>query len=166
MKKIVLFFALFCLPQLFAQSAESVWSKFYFLEGEWKGGGGGTPGAGEGSFSFQFQLDRNIIVRKSLTIFPATQYSIEKTHEDLMIIYPDGKNGLEAIYFDDEGHRINYRVNFEGSDIVFTSDKKEDSPVFRLTYHAVGEKNVRITFEISTDGTNYKKYLEGDAVKN
>ena len=47
-----------------------------WLMGEWKGEGSGQPGQGEGTFSFSYDLNKNIIVRKSHSVFPATELPV------------------------------------------------------------------------------------------
>jgi hypothetical protein len=86
---------------LFGQQSKNPWEKWNLLIGEWVGEGGGQPGQGEGKFSFQTNLDGKILVRKSHTVFPASADSVEKTHDDLLIIYQgSGDSTQEAIYFE------------------------------------------------------------------
>lgn len=144
------------------QSAVS-WDKLIFLIGSWKGEGKGKPGEGEGRFTFNFDLDKRILVRKSHSEYPAAKDKPSIVHDDLLIIYPGSdKNQDRAIYFDNEGHVINYSVSIPGnSSVVFTSDKIESSPIFRLTYSMIDSNTVNTTFEISQDGEKYITYVEG-----
>ncbi len=77
--------------------------------GEWQGEGGGDPGQGTGTFTFAHDLDNTIIVRKNHSVYPATKNKPAFTHDDQMTIYQTG-NTTRAIYFDNEGHVINYNV--------------------------------------------------------
>src|SRR5512141_2649683 len=88
------------------------WERFDFLMGEWAGEGGGDPGQGQGqgSFSFAYDLDGRVIIRKNRTDFPASGGRPAARHEDLLIIYAWPGGHTRGIYFDNEGHVINYAV--------------------------------------------------------
>ena len=84
-----------------------------------------------------------------------------------MIIYPatDG-NTSKAIYFDNEGHVINYNVTFSEKAIVFQSEKIPDVPVFRLTYSLLENEIINTKFEMSQDGQNFMTYVEGKSKRS
>jgi hypothetical protein len=140
----------------------SMWDKWRFLIGEWKGEGEGTPGSGNGTFSFKLQLDKNILVRKSHSEFLAKNKKDILNHDDLMIIYTD-HTGIpsKAIYFDNEGHTINYSAVFFEKSVVLTSEKGARLPVFRITYTQFNNEEVDTQFEMSDDGVKFKMYVEG-----
>jgi len=141
------------------------WEKWTWLMGEWQGEGSGQPGQGGGTFEFAFDLDKNVIVRKSHSEYPATENTPETIHDDLMIIYVEGKSEPKAIYFDNEGHTINYSISFGANSIVMTSSKVENTPVFRLTYTLLDDNRINTAFEMSQDGQNFMTYLEGKSEK-
>jgi hypothetical protein len=142
------------------------WDEWNWLIGKWKGEGSGQPGAGGGTFSFFFDLDSNIIIRKSHSEYPATENKPETIHDDLMIVYPDiSGSPIKAIYFDNEGHTINYTISYMEQSIVLTSERIPDSPVFRLTYTSLDKKTVHTRFEISQDGEKFMTYIEGKSKK-
>jgi hypothetical protein len=149
----------------FGQS-DATWTKFNWLMGEWVGEGTGQPGQGNGTFSFKFDLDKKILVRKSHSIYPKTENKPEIIHDDLMVIYPDF-TGIPsiAIYFDNEGHTINYSVHCSEKSIIFTSNKIPNVPVFRLTYTMLDNKMVNTKFEMSRDGEKFNTYVEGKSKK-
>ena len=94
------------------------WDKWEWLKGEWTGEGSGQIGVSSGTFSFSLDLDKKILVRKSHTEFPATDKKAKEIHDDLMIVYSDNSgNPSKAIYFDNEGHTINYVVTFADKSI-------------------------------------------------
>ena len=128
----------------FAQR-NTTWAKWEWLIGEWQGEGTGKPGAGTGTFSFKPDLDEKILVRKSHSEYPATPGKPEVIHDDLMIIYSDySGTPSKAIYFDNEGHTINYLITYITDAIVMTSEKVTNAPVFRLTYSLLhDEKSTR-----------------------
>lgn len=164
--KLILTLALFgFLNAGFAQQKIN-WGKWNQLTGEWKGEGSGRPGQGDGTFSFTFGLDKNVIERRSHSEYPATQNKPLIVHDDLMIVYPDfGGNPTKAIYFDNEGHIIQYTITYADESIVLTSSKMPNVPVFRLTYTLLNSETVNTKFEISTDGEKFMTYIEGQSKK-
>ena len=138
------------------------WDKWSRLIGEWKGEGSGQPDQGGGTFSFAFNLDKKVIERKSHSEYPATNNKPLIIHDDLMIVYLDfTKNPSKAIYFDNEGHTINYNISYSDFSIVMTSDKIPNAPVFRLTYTLLDNETVNTKFEISNEGDKFMTYIEG-----
>jgi hypothetical protein len=118
----------------FAQK-NATWDKWSWLMGTWKGEGNGGPGKGSGKFSFVTELDKKIIVRKSHSEYPATKDKPKIVHDDLMIVYLDfAGTPAKAIFFDNEGHSINYSITYSEKTIVLSGDKIPHVPVFRLTY--------------------------------
>lgn len=82
-----------------------------------------------------------------------------------MIIYMDRNLEPRAIYFDNEGHVINYSIVFEDNSIILTSDMIGDVPAFRLTYTLLDNNMINTKFGISQDGKNFVTYLEGKSEK-
>ncbi|HVO74366.1 MAG TPA: hypothetical protein VMT35_10115 [Ignavibacteriaceae bacterium] len=158
---IIALMILFTAINIYAQK-NSDWGKLHFLIGTWKGEGSGKPGEGEGYFSFKFDLENKIMIRNSHSEYPAAKDKPLIVHNDLMIIYLNySGNPEKAIYFDNEGHVINYSITFPKDDIIFTSDKVPNSPVFRLTYSKIQTDLMNVKFEMSQDGENYTTYVEG-----
>ena len=150
----------------FAQQ-KITWNKWEWLIGEWKGEGGGKPGNGSGTFSFKPDLNEKILVRKNHSEYPATGSKPATIHDDLMVVYPDYTGApSKAIYFDNEGHTINYSISYPGNySIVMTSEKIPNVPIFRLTYTLPEKETVNTKFEMSQDGTTYTTYVEGKSKK-
>ena len=145
---------------------KSPWEKWNWLMGEWKGEGSGQPGQGGGTCSFSFDLDKKIVVRKNHAEYPATEKKPLIIHDDLMIVYLDFTGvPSKAIYFDNEGHTINYTISYSDKSIVMTSDKIPNVPVFRLTYVSDDNQTMGIKFEMSQDGEKYITYTEGKCKK-
>src|ERR1051325_4223618 len=93
--------------------AKDPWAPLSFLLGNWSGGGSGKPGdVASGSASFSLDLKKNVIIRRNRAEIAARHGDTSKSvHEDLMVIYRQpGDGSLRAVYFDDEGHVINYSV--------------------------------------------------------
>lgn len=142
------------------------WSKWDWIVGEWEGEGSGVPGEGGGIFSFTFDLENKILVRKSHSEYPGENIKTRTIHDDLMIVYPD-QNGTpsKAIYFDNEGHTINYNITYSENCITFTSEAVGQNPVFRLVYTKLDNAIVNTRFEMSRDGVNFMTYIEGKSKK-
>lgn len=142
------------------------WDKWSWLIGDWIGEGGGRPGEGTGTFSFSFDLDKNILVRRSHSEYPATSRNSKLFHDDLMVIYLDSNNEPnKAVYFDNEKHTIFYNVTFPDKSIILTSDKSDNIPIFRLIYSQIDIETVNIRFEMSQDGLKFIPYVEGTSKK-
>lgn len=142
------------------------WDKWSWLMGEWKGEGGGQPGQGGGTFSFSFDLDKNIIIRKSHSEYPASDNKPKIILDDLMIVYFDASDSsIKAIYFDNESHIINYSVEYADKSITLTSLKAPNAPTFRLTYDLLENEMINTRFEMSRDGVNFMTYVEGKSKK-
>ena len=149
----------------FAQQ-NSTWHKWNWLIGDWAGEGSGQPGQGGGIFSFKTDLDQKILMRKSHSEYPAMGNKPNIVHDDLLIIYPDNSgNPVKAIYFDNEGHTINYTITYSDKAIVLTSEKIPNIPAFRLIYNQLDDLSVDTKFEISQDGVKFNTYIEGKSKK-
>lgn len=165
-KKILLTFVLIGYAAICSGQQYSKWDRLNWLVGDWIGEGSGKPGQGSGTFSFHFDLDRNILIRKSHSEYPATDSTPMTIHDDLMIVYLDSKgNPGKAIYFDNEGHTIFYTITFSDRNIVLTSDKIPDTPVFRLIYTDLGNETVNTRFEMSQEGDKFLPYIEGKSIR-
>jgi hypothetical protein len=145
----------------FAQQ-DTTWGKWSWLTGDWVGEGSGTPGQGGGWFSLQPDLGGKILLRKNHAEYPATKDRPGVIHDDLLIVYPDsaGQPG-KAIYFDNEGHVINYAITYPDRSIVLTSGKAQNMPAFRLSYVSLSSDTISVKFEMSQDGVAFRTYTEG-----
>jgi len=143
------------------------WEAWNFLLGNWEGGHEGDPGQGYGTFSFNFELDKNIIVRRSRTVFPSNPERPGYTHDDLMIIYTEFSGRKRAIYFDNEEHTIHYevRISLDKKSIILESDPIPSTPQFRFTYIKTGENTLDARFEMTPPGQPgaFFIYLEGSS---
>jgi len=155
-------------PARAQHSNELNWEPFRFLLGEWVGEGSGKPGEATGGFSFHFDLEKKILVRKNYANYPATKDKPAYSHTDLMIIYQETATGAtRAIYFDNEGHVINYAVAFskDNTSLVFTSEPFASAPRFRFTYYKPNDGRLAFEFEIAPPGKadEFSKYVQGSA---
>jgi hypothetical protein len=144
----------------------SSWTKWTWLIGEWKGEGSGQPGQGSGTFSFKTDLNEKVLVRKAHSEYPSKDNTAVTIHDDLLIVYFDfSGNPSKAIYFDNEGHTINYSISYSDKNIIFLSDKIPNVPTFRLTYTLLDNEMINTKFEMSRDGVNFMTYVEGKSKK-
>ncbi len=74
-------------------------------------------------------------------------------------------NPSRAIYFDNEGHTINYSISYADKSIVLLSDKIPNVPLFRLTYTLLDDETINTKFETSQDGEKFVTYIEGKSKK-
>ncbi len=154
---------------IFAQTMKKDidWKPFHFLIGEWVGEGTGKPGEGSGSFTFDFGLQKRVLIRKSVANYPPTKNAPAYSHDDLMIIYKLPANSIRAIYFDNEGHIINYSIKFsdDQNSLIFVSDIDSKTPHYRFTYKKINNQKLNFKFEIAPPGKpdEFSNYLEGTA---
>jgi len=149
-----------------AGESARTWQALRRLEGEWKGtGGGGEPGEVSASgATFRYELKEHVLVRRSFTAFKANAGRPAFQHDDLTVLYPGmGGAAPRAVYFDDEGHSIEYNVTAtaDGQKIECLS-AVAGMPRFRLTYEFTGPDDVKIRFAIAPPGTEkYTTHVEG-----
>jgi hypothetical protein len=144
------------------------WGPWHFLIGKWTAEGHGEPGEGRGTFEFALELQGHILVRRSRLAFPATAQRAAFSHDDLLIVYPEGgAESHRAIYFDSEGHVIQYTTAFSdgGKTLTFTSEARDGTPRQRLTYQQIEDGLVRVKFEIAPPGKpeGFVTHVEGTA---
>lgn len=169
-KQSLLLFLVLCLyAGVQAQTTDSTWAKWQFLIGNWEGVGTGKPGEGKGGFSLQPELDGKVLIRRNHADYPAQNGRPSYTHNDIMMISPlDKKDSFEAVYYDNEGHVINYIVSFTADGtILFISEAAEKSPRFKLTYKSMGTDKVSIKFEIAPPGKpdSFSPYIDATAIR-
>lgn len=158
----------FILPAVTQQGAPLPdWKAFQFLIGDWVGEGSGSPGQGAGGFTFALELQGRVLVRNNRTEFPARQGRPAAIHDDLLVVYQE-KDGIKAVYWDNEGHVIHYAVSFApDKSLVFVSGKMPGAPCQRLSYRNLGNDGLGIRFEIAPPDKpdEFKVYLDGTARK-
>lgn len=149
-----------------ARAEEDLLARYRFLLGEWVGENKGSAQE-SGKFTFALDLQGKILTRRNTAELPAAQGRPALKHEDILILYPGAGKGDRAIYFDNEGHVIQYKVSFadEEKTLVFVSDPSPSAPRFRLTYVREKDDVLGIKFEIASPGSpaTFRTYLEGKA---
>ena len=146
------------------QQSPADWKAFNFLIGEWVGEGSGTPGEATGSSTFSFNLQDRVLIRNSYADYPAANNRPAFRHDDLMIIYQENKS-IRAIYFDNEGHVINYTVSLSTdlNSIICLSEINPTAPRFRFTYTKMENNRMKFNFDFAPPGKpeEFSKYLDG-----
>jgi hypothetical protein len=106
-----------------------------FLLGAWEAGENtGAYGKGTGVAAFALSLQDKVMLRTNHAEYPASATSPAVVHDDLMVIYAAG-GGVQAHFYDSEGHLIHYTVTFPApNQALFLGDVAPNAPRFRLTY--------------------------------
>jgi hypothetical protein len=142
------------------------WKDLQFLLGEWTAAGGGEPGQGTGTVSFDFELGGTIFVRRNHLEFAATLDNPAFTHDDQLITYKEETGEMRAIYFDNEGHTIHYKVTLSpDGDIAYISDAIPEAPRFRMSYLKgdAGEYTTRFAIAPPNNPEGFVTHVEGQA---
>jgi len=145
--------------------AADPWEALKFLVGTWEGSGSGKPGeALSGSCTFAFDLGGQIFVRTNRTkLALAAQEKPPAVHEDRLILYREGgAPGLRAIYFDNEGHTIHYRVTVPGpGQVLLESPEDAPGPRFRLIHALLPDGSLSTEFAMAPPGGAFQTYAKG-----
>ena len=137
--------------------------KWRLLLGGWAGEG--PTGAASGNCSFRFELGEHIILRSNHAELPASGARQAGAHDDFMVIYPgSGEDQARAMYWDNEGHVIEYSAAWaaDGNTLTFVS-KAGPGPQFRLIYKKVDADTLTVSFEMAPPGQAgaFKPYTSG-----
>jgi hypothetical protein len=165
--------AITCAALLYAQTApppiSDPWSALSFLEGTWDAKTqGGKPGVNAGgAYIFRKELGGHILARHSSYANCKGPADFDCDHGDLLYVFEDATGqSLKAIYFDNEGHVIHYRVSTPGpANAVFLSNPATPGPQFRLVYERKGAV-LSGKFQMRMPGkTEWTSYLEWSGAK-
>jgi hypothetical protein len=132
------------------------------LEGEWIGEGTGQPGEGTGGCTFRFELGGKAFVRRNWADYPATKERPAFRHDDLLVGSATPA-GVRAVYWDSEGHRIDYTVSSPEPGVAgFLGDTQAGAPRLRLTYRMSGKDALSLVFDIAPPGQSeaFKPYIQ------
>ncbi len=139
------------------------WSAWRFLLGDWISRGTNELGTADARFAFTLELDGRVLARRHRSAYAATPERPAFVHEDLLFVHPDG-NAWRAVYFDNEGHVIDYRVEVADGRIVFVSEARPGAPAFRLMYESLDDRALGVRFEMMPPGTDaFTTYVSGVA---
>ena len=80
-----------------------------------------------------------------------------------MMISPAGQGRpAKAVYYDNEGHVMEYGIAQSDTSITFTSSRLPNVPVFRLIYAKRSEGKINVSFQMSQDGEHFRVHTQGD----
>ena len=121
-----------------------------FLVGRWDAIPDATGNTG--SCTFALSVQDQVIVRTNHSDTAAAAGRPASKHDDLMVIYVDGKT-VKADYYDSESHVIRYVVQPRGAnDVVFLADATATEPGYRLTYTLQPDGNIKGQFDFAQPG--------------
>jgi hypothetical protein len=145
------------------------WAAVRFLLGSWEGKttGGMAQAQAPGGYAFRLELRDHVMARHSRSSGCKSPDEFDCLHGDLLYIYPAGSGqGLEAMYFDNEGHVIHYALTTPKTDsVVMLSDPAPAGPQFRLSYDLVAGVMTG-EFQVKMPGqADFTSYLEWSGKK-
>jgi hypothetical protein len=144
------------------------WQPWQFLLGKWKGDAKGVAGEGSGEFSFRTELDGKILVVTNSQEFGATSEHAAFTYQSMMVVYLLGVD-TAAIFYDNEGHVLNYTVQFSDNPkkVTFIGQRVAYAPRFRFSYVDNGDGTLKAVFETAPANTPtvYSSHVEGTVRK-
>jgi hypothetical protein len=161
---------LFSAVGLLGQNAPaSSWKPLKFLIGTWqaKTQAGTSGAASSGTYTFQLELRDHVLARHSSNSGCKGPADFNCEHGDLLYVYPDtSPMSYKAIYFDNEGHIIQYEVSAPApGTAVFLSSPSQAGPQYRLDYQLKGSTMFG-KFQIRMPGqAEFKSYLEWSGEK-
>lgn len=136
-----------------------------YLVGDWTDESRtGEPGTASASGeSWRVELGGRVLIRMGWCEFPETPQRQAFRHEDLLIIYPEGEEGMRGIFWDNEGHTIHY-TNVtalpEGTGMVLSSDRAVPGPRQQLLYGFEKPDRLKATFSLLLPGApDFVPYL-------
>jgi hypothetical protein len=139
------------------------WRPLRFLVGTWdaKTEGGSAGASAVGAYTFQLELKNHVLARHTMSEGCKAPADFNCDHGDLLYVYADRTTqALRAIYFDNEGHVINYDVTTPAPDTaLFLSSASQPGPQFRLSY-TLKAGVMRGEFQLKMPGqTTFTPYL-------
>jgi hypothetical protein len=159
------------LSVLFFQQAAAPdpWQAVRFLEGTWnaKTSTGSAGAVAAGTYTFKRDLNGHVLIRTTEAAGCKGPEDFNCNHSDLLTIYQEARGEpLQAIYFDNEGHVIRYRLSAPGEkSAVFLSDPTTKGPQYQLVYELKSDV-MNGKFQMRMPGkTAWTSYLEWSGSK-
>jgi len=150
-------------------AATDPWQAVRFLEGTWnaKTSTGSAGAIASGTYTFKRDLNGHVLVRLSESKDCKGPEDYNCNHTDMLTVYQEGRGQpLQAIYFDNEGHVIRYRISSPAEkSVVFLSDPTTRGPQYQLVYELKGAE-MEGKFQMRMPGkTQWTSYLEWSGAK-
>jgi len=145
-------------------ASPGLWKPLEFLIGTWeaKTQGGSAGATASGTYSFQTELNGHVLSRHATSSGCKGPADFDCLHGDLLYIYPSISGPpYRAIYFDNEGHVIQYEASTPSpTTVVFLTNGPRTEPSFRLTYELKGS-TMYGKFQMRLPGqAEFTSYLE------
>jgi|GEM_PF-1441999 len=139
-----------------------------FLIGKWQGVETGIPGNGIGFRTYDYDLNNNYIIEYNKSVFPKSKDKpIGEVHRDFGVIsYNSNTSTVVLRQFHVEGFTNIFELSKKLSSkkkLVFITREIENNPgkwKARTMIEKISKREFIETFEIATDGKNYKPYLK------
>ena len=152
-----------------SQAPADAWKPLQFLIGTWdaKTQGGSAGAVGSATYTFRLELRGHLFARHSTGAGCTGPADFDCEHGDLLYIYRQAPGTpLKAIYFDNEGHVINYDVTTpKANTAVLISPVSQPGPQFRLIYE-LKDRTMQGRFQMRMPGqSEFKSYLEWSGEK-
>jgi hypothetical protein len=160
----LILFSSLLLAQNPGTNAPATWKPLEFLLGTWdaKTRGGSAGAASSGTYTFQLELRGHVLARHSSNADCKGPADFDCEHADLFYVYQESPGKpLKAIYFDNEGHVINYELTTPAPNTaVFISPSSQPGPQFRLVYE-LKDGTMEGRFQLRMPGqSEFKSNLE------
>ena len=136
-----LFFLSFSPMPLAASPTRMPGNRIGFSSGSGRARAAASLAKGRDKSLFAWDLQEKVLVRRNRAEYPAAQGRPAVLHEDLMVIYLADQSGpTRAIYFDSEGHVINYAASIseDGRTLTFLSDAAGQPSVSIVLFQGQG----------------------------
>jgi len=140
-------------------------SALNYLVGDWTDDRRvGEPGTASASGeSWRVDLNGQVLIRMGWCEFPASSRRGAFRHEDLLLLYAEGEDQMQGIFFDNEGHTIHYpnvTTLPDGKGILLSSERATPGPRQQLMYQFEAPDRLTATFSILAPGApDFKPYL-------
>ncbi len=143
-----------------------------YLVGRWRDESrSGEPGTSTGGGEiWRLALDGQILVREAWCEYPATAKRPALRHEDLLIVFVDAGTEVRGIFWDNEGHLIQYRevhADPDGKGVGFVNDPATPGPRQWLKYRYEEPDHLSAVFSLHYAGApGFTPYLTWRSVRS
>ena len=138
------------------------WQGLRFLEGTWEARtGAGSSAKVVGTYVFARELKGHVLARHGTVAGCTGPESFDCQHTDQLTVFQDRPGApLKAIYFDNEGHVIQYGVSLTDPSTAEFLSEPGPGPRFRLIYHLEGRVMFGKFQAQMPGGESWNSYLE------
>ena len=157
----------------FFSYCQNPFTDFDFLIGKWQGVESGSAGDGIGFRTYEYDLNKYVIVEKNMSTFPKSEEKPRgEVHRDFGVMtYNFNDSAIVFRQFFIEGFTNIYILDKKASTqekFVFVTREIENSPGnwrARFTLNKISDNEFKETFEIASDGKNFRQLLQNRWMK-